>query len=38
MHIGSDFFKILDFIMAVLRMFAEIFGDDDEQSESKDAK
>lgn len=28
---GSDFFKVLQFIMDALRLFARIFGDDDDR-------
>lgn len=28
---GKDFFKILEFVMAALRLFARIFGDDDDR-------
>jgi len=37
MKFGADFFKVLEFVMAVLRLFARVFGDaedrkaDDEQ-------
>jgi len=28
---GTDFFKILEFVMAALRLFARIFGDDEDR-------
>ena len=28
---GSDFFKILEFVHAILRLFGRIFGDDDDK-------
>lgn len=28
---GRDFFKILEFVMAALRLFARIFGDDEDR-------
>jgi len=31
MVFGSDFFKVLEFIMAALRLFARIFGDADDR-------
>jgi hypothetical protein len=31
MRFGSDFFKILEFVIAALRMFARLFGDEEDQ-------
>lgn len=31
MKFGADFFKILEFVVAILRMFARVFGDDDDR-------
>ncbi len=31
MKFGSDFFKILEFVVAILRMFARVFGDDEDR-------
>jgi len=28
---GSDFFKIFHFVMEILRLIAEVFGDDDDK-------
>jgi len=28
---GNDFFKILEFVHAILRLFGRIFGDDDDR-------
>ena len=28
---GTDFFKMLEFVMAALRLFARIFGDDEDR-------
>lgn len=30
MRFGADFFKILEFAIAVIRMFARLFGDNDD--------
>lgn len=35
MHIGSDFFKWFGFIVKLVRLFIEIFGDDDEKEVAK---
>jgi len=32
MKFGSDFFKILEFVVAILRMFARVFGDDEDRA------
>lgn len=31
MKFGTDFFKVLAFVMQVLRLFARVFGDKDDQ-------
>lgn len=31
MTFGEDFFKIIQFVMAVMRLIARIFGDDDDK-------
>lgn len=39
MKFGSDFFKILNLVIQIMRLFARVFGDDDEKlqaSESED--
>lgn len=35
---GSDFFKILEYIVAALRLFARIFGDDDDKKADDEAQ
>lgn len=36
MKFGSDFFKVLELVVAILRMFARIFGDaDDRQADDE---
>jgi len=31
MHFGADFFKILNIVVTLMRMFAGIFGDEDDK-------
>lgn len=31
MKFGEDFFKVLEFVMAILRMFARVFGDEEDR-------
>lgn len=31
MHIGEDFFDWMNFVIKLIRLFIEIFGDDDEK-------
>lgn len=31
MHVGNDFFKWMNFIIQLIRIFIQIFGDDDEK-------
>lgn len=38
MKFGSDFFKIFNFIIAIVRLFAEIFGDDESKKLVVDSK
>lgn len=35
---GGDFFKILEFVMAVLRLFARVFGDDEDRKADDEQK
>lgn len=35
MHVGDDFFKWMSFIIKLIRIFIEIFGDDDEKEAAK---
>ena len=34
MKFGKDFFKILSLVVQILRMFAAVFGDDDDKEEA----
>ncbi|MCK5601248.1 hypothetical protein KAR91_05255 [Candidatus Pacearchaeota archaeon] len=34
---GSDFFKIIQFALAILRLFGRIFGDDEDKTNDKKA-
>jgi len=38
MHFGADYFRIIEFVIAVLRLLAKIFGDDDDRKADKDTK
>lgn len=33
---GSDLFKVMRFVMALLKLLAEIFGDDEDKQSAKD--
>lgn len=35
MHVGDDLFKWMAFIIKLIRLFVEIFGDDDEKEVAK---
>jgi len=34
MHFGTDFFRIFNFAIQLLRLFARIFGDDEDKIEA----
>ena len=38
MNFGKDFFKILNFVIAIIRLIAKIFGDDETKKEVEDSK
>lgn len=38
MKIGSDFWKILNFAIAIIRLFAQIFGDDEDKKAVQESK
>ena len=38
MVFGSDFFKILEIIVAILRMWARVFGDDEDRKADEETK
>lgn len=38
MKIGSDFFKILNFAIAIIRLFASIFGDKEDKQAVEESK
>jgi len=38
MHFGSDFFKIVEFVVAILRLFARVFGDADDAKSDAETK
>lgn len=38
MKFGRDFFKILGFVVQIMRMFAAIFGDDEDKKGVADSK
>jgi hypothetical protein len=38
MKIGGDFFKILNFAVAIMRLFAQIFGDTEDKKEVAESK
>lgn len=35
MKFGGDFFKILNIVIQLMRMFAKVFGDDEDKVEAK---
>jgi len=37
MKIGGDFFKILSIVIRILRMFFEVFGDDEDKKSVKES-
>lgn len=38
MNFGRDFFKILSFVIQIMRMFAAVFGDDEDKAGVADSK
>lgn len=38
MTLGKDFFRILNFAIAIIRLFADIFGDNDSKKEVEESK
>lgn len=38
MQFGKDFFRILNFAIAIIRLFANIFGDDETRKEVAESK
>lgn len=38
MMFGQDFFKIIEFAVAILRLFARIFGDDEDKQNDDDVR
>lgn len=38
MKIGSDLFRILNFAIAIIRLFASIFGDEDDKQAVEESK
>ena len=38
MKFGRDFFKILNIVIQLMRMFAGIFGDDEDRKEVEESK
>jgi len=38
MKFGTDFFKILNLVVLIMRMFAKIFGDDADRDAVKDSE
>ena len=38
MKVGRDFFKILNFAVAIMRLFAQIFGDDEDKKTVAESK
>lgn len=38
MDFGGDFFKILNFVVQIIRLFAKIFGDDDAKKQANDSE
>ena len=38
MKFGRDFFKILNIVVRLVRMFAEVFGDDDDKKEAMESR
>ena len=38
MKFGRDFFKILNIVIQLMRMFASVFGDDDDKKAAAESK
>ena len=38
MKFGRDFFKILNIVIQLMRMFASVFGDDEDKKEAAESK
>ena len=38
MKFGKDFFKILNLVIRIMRLFAEVFGDEEDQKEVAESK
>jgi len=38
MKVGGDFFLILNFVVKLIRLFFEVFGDDDDKKASLESK
>jgi len=38
MHLGGDFFKIIQLITAILRLWGRIFGDDEDRANDDEAE
>jgi len=38
MRFGSEFFRTLDFVIAMMRMIAKFYGDEDEQAAAAESK
>lgn len=38
MKIGGDFFKILNLVVAIMRIFAQVFGDDEAKKALAESK
>lgn len=38
MKVGKDFFKILNFAIQIMRLFAQIFGDDESKQAAMESK
>jgi len=38
MKFGADFFKILNLVIQIMRLFASVFGDDDDKKEVEQSR
>lgn len=38
MHLGTDFFRIFNFAIQLVRLFAKIFGDDEEKKQVEESE
>jgi len=38
MKVGGDFFLILNFVVKLIRLFFEVFGDDDDKNKATESK